>query len=738
MRRIRFGFIGTVLLCFLYLTACGIGIADVNIGEAWMKRAEAMLVSAFPPAKADETEDMVEKFMAEGVLAVEKTEYEEISDGICTAYTEETITWNGEDAQDAAKGYIHQVLYAEVQRETQRGQRSIGASLTGLNGTLYGYLRRDIGAAAAGERTSTVFRYETETLLDQTTFTAEDLNVDAVCFDGELTQEAIAAARAKFKKFNSSSIVYALLADCPFDLYWYNKAAGGGCRVASSLQCVKESEETVTVNGYIKFSFTVAQDYAKAEYEIDPAYGQGVSAAAENARSIVDQYEGLDDYDRLLAYKNEICALASYNSPAAQNTATPYGNPWQLVWVFDGDPETKVVCEGYAKAFQYLNDLSAGDAVVISTQGLLDGRAHMWNVVAMDDGKNYLADLTNCDNGMAGYPDKLFLAGCVSGGVTEGYRFSVPKGSLLYSYGTNAAFSENDLKIAPWDYTAGGPPVPAFQAAETQVFEWQTFRFDYLDNGFVYDRLIAEIMYEPAEGEMDTIQETVEIDDLQAWEMFAQDYGPGEYSIHFAGVRDDVQSAWSEEIPLQVLDFREHVPVYAFSAQRGYAGWQAAVRFEDEADSALILETGEEIPCEEGIALLPLDTEGDFSYTLAVKRMGVCSAYGETRTINVTNLSQDAVLAIPAGVRTIEEEAFQGVGASRILLPDTVTAVGPYAFADNPGLLFVEMGEAEIAMNAFDGCPNAMLGVPNAAWGFETGLPFLTHAAGSRETETGE
>lgn len=30
----------------------------------------------------------------------------------------------------------------------------------------------------------------------------------------------------------------------------------------------------------------------------------------------------------------------------------------ELIWVFDGDSSTNVVCEGYAKAFQYLCDLS--------------------------------------------------------------------------------------------------------------------------------------------------------------------------------------------------------------------------------------------------------------------------------------------------------------------------------------------------------------------------------------------
>jgi hypothetical protein len=65
---------------------------------------------------------------------------------------------------------------------------------------------------------------------------------------------------------------------------------------------------------------------------------------------------------------------------------------------------------------------------------------HMWNIIRMDDGKNYIADLTNCDptrgNGLgpaAGYPDRLFLKGAGSGSVIDGYDYL----SLHYSYYTD-------------------------------------------------------------------------------------------------------------------------------------------------------------------------------------------------------------------------------------------------------------------------------------------------------------
>ena len=80
-----------------------------------------------------------------------------------------------------------------------------------------------------------------------------------------------------------------------------------------------------------------------------------------------------------------------------------YGNPWQLIWVFDNDDSTNVVCEGYSKAFQYLCDKGFAGSSTIScdtvtgTMGGATGAGnHMWNLVTID-GDSYLADITNSD-----------------------------------------------------------------------------------------------------------------------------------------------------------------------------------------------------------------------------------------------------------------------------------------------------------------------------------------------------
>ena len=141
----------------------------------------------------------------------------------------------------------------------------------------------------------------------------------------------------------------------------------------------------IYVSGALPLRFTVAQEFAAGLYEVDTSIGQSVQASVANAKAIVSKYSGSSDEDKLRGYMEEICDLVSYNDAAADGGVS-YGNPWQLVWVFDGDPDTEVVCEGYAKAFKYLCDQSSfsNDISCILVTGLMTGGTgagnHMWNI----------------------------------------------------------------------------------------------------------------------------------------------------------------------------------------------------------------------------------------------------------------------------------------------------------------------------------------------------------------------
>ena len=129
--------------------------------------------------------------------------------------------------------------------------------------------------------------------------------------------------------------------------------------------------------------------------------------------------------------------------------------------MFDGDESTTVVCEGYSKAYQFLCDLTEfGDDVesrIVS--GAMDGGKgagdHMWNVMQMDDGANYLVDVTNCDEGTIGAPDQLFLKRATYDEEEDQYIFACNSGDVRYAYDdeTKNLYEEGELSLSSNDYT---------------------------------------------------------------------------------------------------------------------------------------------------------------------------------------------------------------------------------------------------------------------------------------------
>ncbi|MBR0368074.1 MAG: Ig-like domain-containing protein [Clostridia bacterium] len=290
--------------------------------------------------------------------------------------------------------------------------RNTGGDLTGAKRALYDVLKGYITEAAAGERESTQF----------------------VCpYNGGLSIEDI------------RGVIDCLTADCPYELYWHNN---------------HRSVKIDSVFNRIIVSMGVGSGYGQ-DFTIDTAKVSRAQDAAANARAIVDRYAGTPDYDRLVGYRDAICDMTSYNDAATESSwHADNTDPWQLVWVFDGDATTDVVCEGYARAFQYLCDMTDfnGSVMCYSVTGTLDGWGHKWNIVRMPNGKNYLADLTQCDQEQTGTYDWVFMKAPTGGSVSEGYSFSVRNGSRMmnchYQYDAEAlgVYSTADLTLSPYGY----------------------------------------------------------------------------------------------------------------------------------------------------------------------------------------------------------------------------------------------------------------------------------------------
>ena len=334
------------------------------------------------------------------------------------------VEGDAETASDGAllDGYLYQLAGMDI-ADYERGFDTAGTpamyaasgNLTAAEQAAYNTLKEQLILIANGQRKDTAIQI-TGTLPDQT---------------------------------SANKVWQALLADLPYALYWHDKTVGIGYSY-------------IPDNGWenITFKFAVA-----AEFRGDSLYTTNipnVPAAVAAAKQVVSANRGKTDYDKLQAYRQYICDQVSYNFSINKDTA--YGNPWQLLWVFDGNASTNVVCEGYAKAFKYLCDLTEesngwiGSVETLDVTGTMNGDRHMWNVVRIN-GTNYLADVTNCDQGTVGYPTELFLCGIQTNGSSMYHQDT--ETTYIYDTDTRNSFKAADLAVSAAGFDPGAATVPA-------------------------------------------------------------------------------------------------------------------------------------------------------------------------------------------------------------------------------------------------------------------------------------
>lgn len=358
--------------------------------------------------------------------------------------------------ESAAEGYVYTMLGWESEISKPAGSmRKRGTARDRLEAEeqgIYDYMLILIGEVIAGERSSTEFLVPLTAAYSSGQLETYDGRTEA-----ETTRDGILARWTQ----KYGSVIKALIADHPYELYWRGREYGyrpGGLTITEQQIGTKTK---YTISGNFVAVITVSADYSATGEEnttdFNTTIPAKVTAAKTNADAIVAANAGKSDINKLFTFKEKVCELTDYNHPAADDDSTPYGDPWQLIYVFDGDPGTMVVCEGYSKAFQYLCEQSSLD--VISVSGYMDGGAHMWNIVTIDD-QHYLADITNSDSDSVGARGELFLAGTGTG--TEGVSYTFTAGSknrqISYTYDEDMTGRFKDkLKIASTDYIPGMP-----------------------------------------------------------------------------------------------------------------------------------------------------------------------------------------------------------------------------------------------------------------------------------------
>ena len=327
-------------------------------------------------------------------------------------------------------------------------------TLSGRDLELYDLLKEKIIKIASGEETSSVINITFDDF--KLTWSASELGVTS--FNTDAGKQAINNNFTSYFNYDTASVVSALVADCPYELYWYDKTSGfryGGNDCGYSY-----SSTSVTYNTKPQYTITmyVSSDYSSGNNTtVNRNRHGGIDSVTQNAMKIVNKYANKSDYDKLLGYAAEIIDLVEYNTAAASNNSTPYGDPWQLINVFDNDSTNKVVCEGYSKAFKYLCDLTDFDSSKVEcylvSGNLFDSSAanlggHMWNVVYMDNGKTYLTDVTNSDNykGASYY----FLKG---GSPYQASTYKFNDCYFMYSSDTENLYGTSRLTLDTADYS---------------------------------------------------------------------------------------------------------------------------------------------------------------------------------------------------------------------------------------------------------------------------------------------
>ena len=318
------------------------------------------------------------------------------------------------------------------------------ATISGNTAVIYDALMKAGQEIANGDRDNTELEISLSELygVEPGFYTWAELGVqNPYTWNNVLTSEGEDAIIQKLLNIDPHISIDSAIFDEPEYFYWFDTTKGWYYGLMDGTATFFNNGVQINETGGYVLKLSVNRAFSKNQrigtYDLDLSKTSATKKAVENAKAIVDEAKGKSDYDKLTYYKEKICDLVSYDYHAAEDDSyKENNNPWQIIYVFDGDSTTNVVCEGYAKAFKYLCDLTDFDSSEIEARLVMgkmtvdyeyvngydtyDPESHMWNLVHMENGKNYVVDLTNMDTGSVGYPDGIFLAGSTSRTLEDG------------------------------------------------------------------------------------------------------------------------------------------------------------------------------------------------------------------------------------------------------------------------------------------------------------------------------
>ncbi len=374
---------------------------------------------------------------------------------------------------------MEEFFYSETPAEsiTQKAPLSIkGNRLTGNNLKYYNYYNTIISNVYARKTSNAYKTVKAETFLGKRTFTASQLGVKRIGYkkNGKwyVTADAKKKISALFDPQDWSKVIYSVTGDLANKGYWVNWYGDQDFYNWSCNYKYTATSLTFTTSSWIEFSVPVMPEFAKAAsattvytYKADLTKLQNAEVSKANAKYIVESFDSelnttfagysseAIDLNRLWRYCSWIAVLTDYDHEAAEDENCERTNPWSLISVLDGNEDTKAVCSGYARAFKYLCDLSDFESDWIDCQIATgscgtDDSNHMWNIVRMNDGLNYVVDPTWMDEGDEA-SDTWFLRGDPYG---DSKSFTIEGNERIYDERVLSVFAAAERKLSERSY----------------------------------------------------------------------------------------------------------------------------------------------------------------------------------------------------------------------------------------------------------------------------------------------
>ena len=383
---------------------------------------------------------------------------------------------DGTDPEEQAENFFFAQDESAAEKQSPARPMSLkGDRLSGNDLKYYNRYKSIISGVAARTRENSYITVKAGAFLGKRTFTAKQLGVKSIGYKKNGTWYVYPAAQKKiaalFDPVSWKRVYTSVLSDLSDDSYWVDWYAEGTFYEWHYRGTFNSSKITFTKDSAIQFRLPVMPEFAKDAnasevyiFKADKTKIASADQAKANARSIVQSFDSelnttfagsTDeeiDLNRLWRYCLWITLLTDYDHEAAVNDDVQRTTPWSMISVLDGKDETKAVCAGYARAFKYLCDLSTFksdwiDCQIVSGTTTDSNVGHMWNIVRMNDGENYVVDPTWIDDGETS-DNSWFLRGAPSGTADS---YTIDSSYRVYDEWVRQTFAPAERKLSARD-----------------------------------------------------------------------------------------------------------------------------------------------------------------------------------------------------------------------------------------------------------------------------------------------